>query len=112
MKTPSENSPAPLSDARPRSEAVESSESPAAPTEPPTSAWSALCDFLLQVYCWTLIAFILYVLSIGPVYSSWREAVELGKRPLLQALYMPLAALCSRFESLNTVVEWYIELWQ
>lgn len=75
------------------------------------TGWAAVYDFVMQSYCWTLIFFILYVLSIGPFYTSWRQAVDLGKSPVLQAVYLPLAALCSRSETLNTIVEWYVGLW-
>jgi hypothetical protein len=27
-------------------------------------------------------------------------------------VYLPLAGLCSEFETVNTVVEWYVGFWQ
>ena len=75
------------------------------------TGWAAVYDFVMQSYCWMLIFFILYVLSIGPFYASWKQAVDMGKSPVLQAVYLPLAALCSRSETLNTVVEWYVGFW-
>lgn len=75
------------------------------------TGWAAVYDFVMQSYCWTLIFFLLYVLSIGPFYASWKQAVDLGRSPVLQAVYLPLAALCSRSETLNTVVEWYVGFW-
>ncbi len=79
--------------------------------ESPTGA-RGLWDFLMQSYCWLAIFFIIYVLSIGPFHASWREAIDMGRRPLLQAVYLPLAGMCQQSETLNTVVEWYVELWQ
>ena len=80
--------------------------------EPQLTGWKAVYDFVMQSYCWTVIFFGLYVLSAGPFYASWRQAVERGRNPLLQLLYLPLASLCSKSETLNTVVEWYVGLWQ
>lgn len=79
--------------------------------EPQTDA-RGFYDFLMQSYCWLAIFFILYVLSVGPFYRSWREAVDMGRRPLLQAVYLPLAGMCQQSETLNTVVEWYVGFWQ
>jgi hypothetical protein len=76
------------------------------------TGWKAIYDFVMQSYCWTVIFFGLYVLSAGPFYASWRQAVERGRSPILQMLYLPLASLCSKSETLNTVVEWYVGLWQ
>ena len=95
----------------PTTESAEATATKNSPVEPLTG-WSAMYDFIVQSYCWLMIFFILYVLSIGPFYNDWREAVDLGKRPLLQAVYLPLAGLCSEYETMNTVVEWYVELWQ
>lgn len=75
------------------------------------TGWRAFYDFVMQSYCWLLIFFILYVLSVGPLYSSWREAVQMGKRPVLQAIYLPLAGLCTQSDTINTVVEWYVAFW-
>ncbi|MFK7818694.1 MAG: hypothetical protein AB8G99_08240 [Planctomycetaceae bacterium] len=80
--------------------------------EPQLTGWRAVYDFVMQSYCWTVIFFGIYVLSVGPFYTSWRQAVERGRSPLLQLLYLPLASLCSKSETLNTVVEWYVGLWQ
>lgn len=101
--------------AQPRQEsdtAAQQPESPALESGKPLTGWSAVYDFIMQCYCWMLIFFIVYVLSVGPLYSSWREAVDMGRRPLLQAVYFPLAGLCSEYESVNTLVEWYVGLWQ
>ena len=81
-------------------------------TREPLTGWAAVYDFVVQSYCWLAIFFILYVLSLGPMYSTWRKSVEMGKSPVLQAIYLPLAGLCDRSETLNTVVEWYVGLWQ
>lgn len=80
--------------------------------EPPLTGWAAFYDFVMQSYCWVIIFLMLYVLSAGPFYEPWRRAVDMGRRPLLQAVYMPLAGLCSEYEMVNTVVEWYVGLWQ
>lgn len=80
--------------------------------EQPLTGWAAVYDFVMQSYCWFVIFFALYVLSIGPFYQSWRNAVDLGERPVLQALYMPLAGLCEKSETVNTVVDWYVSFWQ
>lgn len=78
----------------------------------PLTGWRACYDFVMQAYCWFLILFILYVLSVGPLYSEWQAAIQLGERPILQRVYLPLAGLCSEFETVNTVVEWYVGFWQ
>ena len=85
---------------------------PPAAEAKPLSGWRAIYDFLMQSYCWLVIFVVLYVLSVGPFYNEWRQAVDMGRRPLLQVFYLPLATMCNRSETVNTVVEWYVGFWQ
>ncbi len=75
------------------------------------SGFKGIYDFVMQVYCWFSISLILYVLSAGPAFRSYRDAVETGTNPLLQILYLPLSAMCSQSETLDTVVRWYVGFW-
>lgn len=79
------------------------------PGEP--SVFSAVWDFVMHTYCWFAIAMILYVLSAGPLFSYYQTAVETGTNPVLQLLYLPLAAMCSQSETFDTVVQWYVSFW-
>ena len=73
--------------------------------------WTRLRDAVLQVYCWTLIFLIIYILSIGPLYWYWYDAVYLNGHTSIALFYYPLSLACETFQPLDDWVGWYIEVW-
>tara|TARA_R110002072_G_scaffold233795_1_gene391338 strand:- start:4245 stop:4550 length:306 start_codon:yes stop_codon:yes gene_type:complete len=58
-----------------------------------------------------IIAVILYVFSIGPMFWYWYEAENMGGNPLMRVLYAPLRLLCviPQIEDwLNNYINWWI----
>lgn len=58
-----------------------------------------------------LILLVLYVLSIGPMFWHWYEAVNMGGYRFLRVVYAPLQLLCAipQIEGwLNRYIVWWI----
>jgi hypothetical protein len=58
-----------------------------------------------------MIYWILYTLSIGPMFWYWYEANYLGGDPWIAAFYWPLVFVCDHVEPYGDMVNWYINLW-
>lgn len=88
---------------------------PAAPAETPPDNKdvepSLLVQFAVQVYTRVVIFLVVYVLSIGPMYSSWFESRYLNGDPFLAKLYFPLEVTCQKFPRLGSWVDWYVDQW-
>lgn len=54
--------------------------------------------------------FILYVLSIGPMYWTIYRAYRLEGSPLIRVLYYPLVR-ASEFDYVSNFFDWYIGFW-
>ena len=57
-----------------------------------------------------VIALVLYVLSIGPMFWFWYEAENMGGWPIMRLIYFPLRLLC-RFEIVEEWLNEYINWW-
>ena len=54
---------------------------------------------------------LLYVLSIGPMFWYWYEAMYIGGSSFILAFYQPLLVACEKNEFIHDVVNGYIDLW-
>lgn len=64
---------------------------------------------MLTVLGWGFAAFVLYVLSVGPVSCIYRS----GRAPaFVEALYSPLEALYDEAKPLRNFYDWYLPLWR
>jgi hypothetical protein len=71
-------------------------------------------DALLQAYCRLLVlvyAFILYALTLGPLYRSWYDSEHGESSKLLAVVYHPLLWATHKFEPLGKLMQWYLSLW-
>lgn len=57
------------------------------------------------------ICFLLYALSIGPMFWYWFQSFYVGGPKWIAKFYMPLLLLCSVCPPIGTLVNWYINLW-
>ena len=55
--------------------------------------------------------FVLYALSIGPMYWRWYEAVYASGSSWVVAFYYPLWVLAGVFPPLGHFLNWYVRLW-
>lgn len=81
------------------------SQSPA--QRPKRSLWQEIRRRLII----TFVAFVLYVLSIGPLYWQYYNAKFNTGSALLAAFYEPLYLLCAYIPPLSRLVDAYIMLW-
>lgn len=82
------------------------------PTAPPTEVparkpRSRFWSITLQV----VITWVIYVLSIGPLYWQWYAGKYVNGPSVIAALYEPLWQLCGIFPPLGWFVNWYVSLW-
>jgi hypothetical protein len=54
---------------------------------------------------------LLYTLSIGPMFWYWYEASYLDGPKWVVVLYLPLLYVCEQFEPFGRLVNWYIRWW-
>jgi hypothetical protein len=57
------------------------------------------------------ILLVIYVLSIGPMYWKWEDAMMTGDNDSLLIFYMPLMVASELSETFRTLINGYIELW-
>lgn len=90
------------------------SDHPQPPTRPrpvirPSRTWRRWC---LYQAGWSAFYFLIYALSIGPLYWYWWEAAFAGGSDWVFVFYGPLAVLseyCPPFrEVINTYINWWI----
>ena len=58
----------------------------------------------------TAILLVLYVLSIGPMFWYWFEAIHGDGSKYIAAFYTPLLYACE-IDPIRDFVNWYIDLW-
>jgi hypothetical protein len=76
------------------------------PTKPPQQR-SRFWAVLIQI----LITWVIYVLSIGPLYWQWYAGKYVNGPSVIAAFYEPLWRLCGVFPPLGRFVNWYVSLW-
>lgn len=59
----------------------------------------------------SLLLFVLYVLSIGPMYWEWYRGRFAGGSKLLAAFYEPLVVLAELIPPFGQWMDWYVGLW-
>ncbi len=81
---------------------------PVSPTTPvPPRPRSRFWSITLQLtICW-----VVYVLSIGPLYWQWYMGKYVNGPTVIAALYEPLWQLCGLFPPLGWFVNWYVRFW-
>ena len=67
--------------------------------------------FLKWLPVYLLLAFVVYVLSVGPLYWVIFRAYFLDPNPYLAALYLPLVWLSGESDLFARWMEWYVGLW-
>ncbi len=55
--------------------------------------------------------FVLYALSIGPIYWSWYKSRFVSGSNILAAFYIPLIWLADSVPAFGEWMNWYIRLW-
>lgn len=70
--------------------------------------WGDLFHWLSQRL---FISFVLYVLSIGPLYWQWYRSQFVGGSRILSAFYLPLLKLAGWVPPFGAWLDWYINLW-
>ena len=75
--------------------------------EPKADAAEANRHGFLGWFLWPLVVFVLYVLSIGP--AARLHAAFPPARKALEALYLPITALCERSPAAQQATIWYLE---
>ncbi|QDU43624.1 hypothetical protein Mal52_21000 [Symmachiella dynata] len=66
---------------------------------------------LVRLATRVLILLVAYVLSIGPMYWKWEDAMMTGDNDTLLIFYMPLMVASELSETFRTLINGYIELW-
>lgn len=56
------------------------------------------------------VCFVLYTLSIGPMFWRWYDSMYLGGPEYIARLYYPLYLL-SAFKPFGEFLNWYVDLW-
>jgi hypothetical protein len=79
-----------------------------APVARPRRTWRRWC---LYQAGWSAIYFLLYALSIGPLYWYWWEAAFAGGSEWVFAFYGPLAVLAEFCPPFRDVINAYINWW-
>jgi hypothetical protein len=84
------------------------SDSAPQPTAPPPKSWSRR----VRASCLRLsIYWLLYTLSIGPMFWPWYEATFLNGERWVAVFYYPLVFVCDHVPPYGNLVNWYINLW-
>jgi hypothetical protein len=73
-------------------------------------------EFDLRAYIrttlWQMAAcFVVYVLSIGPLYWQWYSSMYLNGPSFYAKLYYPLYLLAGLIPPFGEFLNWYVELW-
>lgn len=80
-----------------------STETLAPPQRPRSRFW--------EVTTQVLVSWVLYMLSIGPVYWQWYAGKYVNGPTILSAFYEPLWRLCGIIPPLRWFMNWYVSLW-
>jgi len=75
-------------------------------TPPPFDLKAYLRTTCLQL----VVFFVLYTLSIGPMYWRWYDSMYLNGPEYIARLYYPLY-LMSAFKPFGEFLNWYVDLW-
>ncbi len=60
---------------------------------------------------WFVAALLVYILATGP--ALWLEITHPATKPVIEAIYAPLAHLCDRYPPIQSALLWYlIKVWQ
>lgn len=78
---------------------------------PSTTPADRLRRFIAWLPVYLLVSFVLYVLSIGPLFWYWYDDYYVGASGEFARFYIPLQEMCRRFEPLAKFVNWYVSLW-
>ena len=73
------------------------------PPRPRSRFWS----ITLQL----VVFWVVYILSIGPLYWQWYMGKHVNGPTLIAALYEPLYQLCGLIPPLGWFVNWYVHFW-
>ena len=73
------------------------------PLRPRSRFWS----ITLQL----VVFWVVYILSIGPLYWQWYMGKHVNGPTLIAALYEPLYQLCGLIPPLGWFVNWYVHFW-
>ncbi len=73
------------------------------PPRPRSRFWS----ITLQL----VITWVVYVLSIGPLYWQWFQGKYVSGPTIVAAFYEPLWLLCGWIPPLGRFVNWYVRFW-
>ena len=71
------------------------------------TVWSFAWNVALQL----LIFFVLYTLSIGPMYWRWYAGRNLEPASPVAAFYHPLYRLAEWNDAFGEFMNWYVDLW-
>ena len=82
--------------------------SPAEVSPRPPRTWRA---WWLRMARWHAFLLLVYVLSIGPLFWWWFEAVHVGGSQWLVLFYLPLALASDLIPPFGALLNWYINLW-
>lgn len=81
------------------------------PREPaPPASKNTVRNLILRIYNRTLILFLMYILSTGPMYWYVYEAYNMGGSSFLANFYGPIALMC-QVDWIANWFDWYIGLW-
>jgi len=70
--------------------------------------WGGYLAFLAQR---VFIYFVLYALSIGPMYWKWYGSQFVGGSSVLAAFYLPLVKFAEWVPPFGEWLNWYVNLW-
>jgi hypothetical protein len=85
---------------------------PAADAEPDPPSWrSTVWLFLKYVALQVLIFFVLYTLSIGPMFWKWYGGQYLEADSPVAVFYEPLHLLAEWCDPFGKFMNWYVDLW-
>ncbi|MEW4529055.1 MAG: hypothetical protein ACF8PG_01610 [Maioricimonas sp. JB045] len=82
-------------------------DSPAEPSRQPLTAGEYVRSRLMRLG----IFFVIYVLSIGPMFWPWYEGRYLNGSRLIAAFYEPLWILAGWIPPLGHLINWYVRFW-
>mgnify|MGYP006969436393 CR=1 FL=1 len=67
--------------------------------------------WLMRVGIRVMILLLIYVLSIGPMYWQWVEAMMTGENEALLVFYLPLMLAAEKIPPFRDVLHKYVDLW-
>ncbi len=87
----------------PDSQTVSASPLATDPPRPRSRFWAVVIQFA--------VAWIVYILALGPLYWQWYAGKYVSGPTVVAALYEPLWQLCGLCPPLARFVNWYVSWW-